>query len=101
MNREQRRHPNNVIQFPTGALAGLSPEKLAEAAAEAARSKGPPQLVVNGGPLMNDIQLVAMIAAGIDGSPSECVDQAQEIVALAVVRQEKLIRRIEELRKPA
>lgn len=84
MNREQRRHgPNNGIH--------LLPQLQAQ--------QGPPpgQPVFNVGPLMNDVQLVAMVAANMLGPVEDAVARATEIVAHAVVAQGKLPKRIQEL----
>lgn len=70
---------------PNGGIALLPPQNQ------------PPQIVVNGGPLMNDVQLVAMIANTMIGDPKIAVDTAVEIVArsFVAVNTGALARRIE------
>jgi hypothetical protein len=72
MNREARRHqPKNGIQL------------LPHLVAQAQQPQGP---VFNVGPLMNGDQLVAFVAAHLEGTPTEVVDEAMEIVAQAIAR---------------
>lgn len=88
MNREQRRHPSNF----NGGIH-LMPQMQAQA--------GPPpgQPVFNVGPLMNAVQLVALMAANMLGPAKEAVERATEIVAEAVVQQGRLAKRIKELQE--
>ena len=62
--------------------------------------QGPPlgSPVFNVGPLMNDVEVVALVAAGLPGSAAEAVTRAMELVAEVVVRQGELPAMIERLR---
>lgn len=65
----------------------------------------PQQIVVNGGPLMNDVQLVAMVAAKLvpfsGGNGMECAADAVRfatmVVAQAILNQANLSKMVQEL----
>lgn len=83
MNREQRRHgPNGNIS--------LLPQFQAQQPMPAA---APTVLATP----FNDVQLVAMMAASMLGTPEDVVDRATEIVAQAVIKQGNLPKRLKEL----
>lgn len=89
MNRAQRRHapPSNGIALLPQLAAQSQPQPTG-------------QPMFNVGPLMNDVQLVAMVAAAIPGPAKESVARAIEITAIAVAAvngEQALTKRIKEL----
>lgn len=50
--------------------------------------QAPPQVAI--AQPLNDIQLVALMASNMAGDPLECVEKAQEIVAYAIVKAERI-----------
>lgn len=87
MNREQRRHqPNGQLQFPN--QSAISPAMAAQLAAQEEARRRAQSPVFNVGPMMNDVQSLAWIAAlisdGAEGATAkQCVAFAKEIIVEA------------------